>query len=672
MPGTMAEHAQAFAQLGWPVLPLYTPDAEGRCSCGSPDCRSVGKHPQTKHGVHDATKDPAEVAALCRKFPEANIGVPTGLVSGIIVLDVDPRNGGDASLTELEALHGPLPDTVEARTGGGGRHFYFKAPEHPVAKRRVAPGLDLQAEGAYVVAPPSRHASGESYRWVLGRSPFDIPLADAPSWLLDAHEIQRREDQPPSIEQLLDAVGQLDAESSTDEVGEWLHNAADIASRDELAGRGALFRAAAISRLKLVKWVKAPAQVVDEALGASRRKTVESAQDEPEELSEEVRAMALKLLKRSGLLGWADFIMSDLGLSGEDLNKRIVFLSAVAGHLGDPIHLVIHGSSAGGKNNLVRAATALLPPARVLWVSGLSEHALEYLGGRIEGVLVIDEAEGQEDAVYTLRVAMSEGVVSRITVNRSDSGRNEAQHLQVEVVASVITTTTEPALHDETQTRVFDLWIDESEGLTAKILVAQAAAAAGGSSSPPEMVLEVFRAAMQLLEPLTVVIPYAPILAERFPKDLLRARRDFLRVLALIRASTLLHQFQRARDQEGGVVAEVADYGIVLPLIQATLGQSRSGVSEKAHQLHRLQKELEQPMAEGWLRRVDLEREAGKRGIAASATVHTWAARFRDLGIWEGRMEKRAWEHRIIKDPEDSSIPLPTAAELAELIAMPG
>ena len=670
--GTMAERAQAYARLGWLVLPLHTPNTAGGCSCGSADCRSVGKHPQTKHGVHDATKDPTEVTALWRKFPEANIGLQTGLASGFIVLDVDPRNGGDASLAELEALHGPLPETVEARTGGGGRHFYFKAPEHPVARRRVASGLDLQAEDAYVVGPPSQHFSGGTYRWVHGRSPFDIPLADAPSWLLDAHEIERREGQPPSIEQLVDAAGQLDAESSTDEVGRWLHNAANIASRDELAGHGALFRAAAISRLQTVKWVKAPARLVDEAFVASPRNTVGSAQDEPEELSEEVRAMALKLLKRSGLLGWADSIMGDLGLSGEDLNRRIVFLSAVAGHLGDPIHLVIKGSSAGGKNNLVRAATDLLPPGRVLWVSGLSEHALEYLGGRIEGVLVIDEAEGQEDAVYTLRVAMSEGVVSRITVNRSDSGRNEAQRLQVEVVASVITTTTETTLHDETQTRVFDLWIDESEGLTAKILVAQAAAAAGGPSSPPELLLEVFRAAMQLLEPLAVVIPYALILAERFPKNPLRTRRDFLRVLALIRASALLHQFQRARDQQGHVVAEVADYEIVLPLIQATLGASRSGLSEKARQIHRLQHELEQRVVGGWLRRVDLEREAGKRSIATPATVHKWAARCRDLGIWEGRMEKRAWEHRIIKDPEDSSIPLPTAAELAELITMPG
>lgn len=114
-----------------------------------------------------------------------NLGVVTGAVSGLVVLDVDPRHGGDHSLATLEGLHGALPPTVEARTGGGGRHLYFAHPGGTVANRvGLAPGIDLRADGGMVVMPPSLHASGQRYAWEPGHAPDDRPLAPLPPWLL--------------------------------------------------------------------------------------------------------------------------------------------------------------------------------------------------------------------------------------------------------------------------------------------------------------------------------------------------------------------------------------------------------------------------------------------------------------------------------------------------------
>ena len=108
---------------------------------------------------------------------------------------------------------------------------------------------------------------------------------------------------------------------------------------------------------------------------------------------------ARELLKDPDLLNRAARLMDELGLCGEEANRRMVFLSGIGGMLGEPIHLVIKGDSSGGKNTLANVSLELLPEGTVLAISGLSPQALAYFGEgeeegekRIEGVLMIDEA----------------------------------------------------------------------------------------------------------------------------------------------------------------------------------------------------------------------------------------------------------------------------------------
>jgi len=175
--------ALQYASRGWLVLPLHTPTGTD-CSCGKPDCEHPGKHPRTEHGFHDATTDEATIRRWWFQWPDANIGVATGTVSGIAVLDIDPRHGGDESLADLERQHGTLPDTVESITGGGGRHILFAYPGGYVKSRSIAPGIDIKGDGGYIVAPQSRHATGGQYEWELLSHPDDTPLAPLPDWLL--------------------------------------------------------------------------------------------------------------------------------------------------------------------------------------------------------------------------------------------------------------------------------------------------------------------------------------------------------------------------------------------------------------------------------------------------------------------------------------------------------
>jgi hypothetical protein len=155
--------ALAYARRGIPVFP----------------CEPGGKAPLTYNGFWDATTDSRRLEIWWRRWPDANVGVPTGERSGLLVLDVDPRDGGLESLAELERTGCLLPETARARTGGGGMHVFFGYPAGEEVRSntgRLGPGLDVRGEGGYVVVPPSRTRS--AYEW-LDRA----TLAD-PAWLL--------------------------------------------------------------------------------------------------------------------------------------------------------------------------------------------------------------------------------------------------------------------------------------------------------------------------------------------------------------------------------------------------------------------------------------------------------------------------------------------------------
>lgn len=138
-------------------------------------CSRNGKIPITKNGFKDATRDKKIIEQWFKENPNANVGIPTGKVNGITVLDVDERHGGFYSLQDYD-----VPDTPYVETGGGGKHYYFKyTPQAKTGANRVGLGLDIRNDGGYVIAPPSIHKSGKKYMWC----DEDLPFAEAPEWL---------------------------------------------------------------------------------------------------------------------------------------------------------------------------------------------------------------------------------------------------------------------------------------------------------------------------------------------------------------------------------------------------------------------------------------------------------------------------------------------------------
>lgn len=174
---TNLEAALEYLKRGWSVVPAHGVDDEGVCTCARIDCPSPGKHPRVSWAQYQQEfPGDGQVRTWWRRWPDANIAICTGKVSGLVVVDVDPRHGGDESLKELA-----LPATVTALTGGGGEHLYYRHPGGTVHNgANLLPGIDLRGDGGYVIAPPSTHISGTAYAWEAGYGPGECELAPYP------------------------------------------------------------------------------------------------------------------------------------------------------------------------------------------------------------------------------------------------------------------------------------------------------------------------------------------------------------------------------------------------------------------------------------------------------------------------------------------------------------
>jgi hypothetical protein len=144
---------------------------------------SRAKHPLTSHGRNDATTNDGTISTWWRRWPCANVAATTGRDAGFIVLDIDPRHGGNDALDALQTRNASIPPTLTCRTGGGGLHLYFRHPggEVRTTQSKIGAGLDILGERASVILPPSVHASGARYSWL----DVSVPIAAAPAWFVE-------------------------------------------------------------------------------------------------------------------------------------------------------------------------------------------------------------------------------------------------------------------------------------------------------------------------------------------------------------------------------------------------------------------------------------------------------------------------------------------------------
>jgi Bifunctional DNA primase/polymerase, N-terminal len=189
----LLDAALGYAARGIPVYPVHWPcrisgGTNLTCSCRrAATCDRPAKHPLVRHGLHDATTHTGQLERWWSRWPQANVGLATGICFD--ALDIDGP-AGLAALGELQQaaglrLRGPL-----VATGGGGWHHWFtptglgNRPPHGLTH------VDWRGKGGCVLAPPSRHISGRPYRWLRGLD--RMPLPEVPAVLRELLDPDRR------------------------------------------------------------------------------------------------------------------------------------------------------------------------------------------------------------------------------------------------------------------------------------------------------------------------------------------------------------------------------------------------------------------------------------------------------------------------------------------------
>jgi hypothetical protein len=202
----LLEAALGYAGRGIPVYPVHWPrripgGTSLACSCRrGPSCDRPAKHPLVRHGVKEATTEPARISRWWQCWPQANVGLATGICFDALDID-DPE--GLAALGELQEAAGLRLPGPRVATGGGGWHHWFiptglgNRPPHGLTH------VDWRGKGGCVLAPPSRHISGRSYRWLVGLD--QAPLAEVPAALRQLLDHDR-----PSTSELVGPAGPVD------------------------------------------------------------------------------------------------------------------------------------------------------------------------------------------------------------------------------------------------------------------------------------------------------------------------------------------------------------------------------------------------------------------------------------------------------------------------------
>lgn len=305
------------------------------------------------------------------------------------------------------------------------------------------------------------------------------------------------------------------------------------------------------------------------------------------------RDEALALLRTPQFL---DHIAADLercGYVGEDIGKKLCYLSATSRITAKPLSIIVRSSSAAGKSELMDKVAELMPPEDIEFFSRISPQALYYMekDQLKHKLLIIDERAGAEEADYPIRTLQSRDKLTLAVVMKDPaSGKQRTVRLEMSGPTAIWESTTESTINSENASRCFELYLDESVTQTTRVHRAQRNAFSADAWQRDQQrcsIIRTHRNAQRLLRPLKVDIPYRDKLA--FPASWMRTRRDNLRFLSLIAMVTLIHQYQRtiitAPNGDEYVESTVDDYETAYELAVGVLASSLSPIAHDAQHL---------------------------------------------------------------------------------------
>ncbi len=312
-------------------------------------------------------------------------------------------------------------------------------------------------------------------------------------------------------------------------------------------------------------------------------------------MSEDEEAKTMGFLQDQALLYNIERHLGLVGVVGEERIGILVYLIATSRLMEQGLAATLKAQSASGKSHLVDAVVSLMPPEEVLSVTNLSPKALFYLGEDAvrHKLLICTEVAGREAAEYAVRTLISEPfITSAVVVRNPRTGEPETHHFRVNGPVAYLDTTTQFKLNAENATRIFSIYLDEGEEQTRRIMLKQAEKATSRKFAmrrKREEITRLHHNLQRLLKTgLSVVIPYAELLARTFPAKDSRARRDFPKLLNLIRVIAFLHQYQREKRRNGDreyILATTFDYELAYAIALETFRQTVAVLDERSKRL---------------------------------------------------------------------------------------
>ena len=288
------------------------------------------------------------------------------------------------------------------------------------------------------------------------------------------------------------------------------------------------------------------------------------------------------------------------GVAGESRVAKLLYLAVTSRLLERPVSVAVKGPSSGGKSYLTERVLGFFPESSYYALTAMSERALAYSEEPLQNrILVIYEAAGMSGdfATYLIRSLLSEGRLRYEVVEKTSEGL-KPRLIEREGPTGLIVTTTAVNLHRENETRMVSVTVTDTPQQTRDIMAALAS-----EKGRESLDLDAWHALQEWLAAAEhrVSVSYAGELAAAIPPVAVRLRRDFVAVLNLIRAHTILHQANRERDAEGQIIATLEDYAKVRELvadlvsegIEATVPQT---VRETVGALGRLYAEESEPV----------------------------------------------------------------------------
>jgi hypothetical protein len=163
---SLIDYVNHYRGIGWVPIPVHDV-RNGQCSCrASSICKSPGKHPRVTQAEAKAADDQIW-QEWANRWPDMNLAVLTGSSYGIFVVDIDPRHQGDINFLAFCEQHGLPPPTLEAASGGGGSHLFFRYPTDGRVKSGanvIGDGIDIRGDGGIIIVEPS--VTKGAYKWL--------------------------------------------------------------------------------------------------------------------------------------------------------------------------------------------------------------------------------------------------------------------------------------------------------------------------------------------------------------------------------------------------------------------------------------------------------------------------------------------------------------------------